>query len=128
MSLDKAIEHGKEHREPYRGAKACDKSCRNHGSDDWAKSNRLNRSNRLIEKSNQELKEMDVTENKTCTITLDVEQAGDLLSVIVTSRERHQDLFDVVGLLEKFVKENDPDKYDNVCLKEFIESQNRRIW
>lgn len=32
MSLDKAIEHGKEHRKPYHGAKAVDKSCRNHGN------------------------------------------------------------------------------------------------
>lgn len=32
MSLDKSILHGKEHREPYRGAKAVDKTCRNHGS------------------------------------------------------------------------------------------------
>ena len=31
MSLDKAIEHGKEHRKQYRGAKRVDKSCRNHG-------------------------------------------------------------------------------------------------
>lgn len=128
MSLDKAISSGKEHRKPYRGAKACDKTCRNHGSDDWAKSNRLNRSNRLIEKSNQELKEMGVTENETCTITLDVKQAGNLLSVIVTSKERHQNLLSVVELLESFVKDNDADKYDNICLKEFVESQNRRIW
>lgn len=128
MSLDKAIEHNKEHRKPYRGAKECDKTCRNHGSDDWAKNNRLNRSNRLIEKSNQELKEMKKVESKTCTITLDVEQAGNLLSVIVTSKERHQNLLNVVELLERFVKDNDPDKYDNVCLKEFVESQNRRIW
>lgn len=35
MSLDKAIAHGKEHRKPYRGAKAVDKTCRNHGSDPW---------------------------------------------------------------------------------------------
>ena len=35
MSLDKAIEHGKEHRKPYRGAKAIDKTCRNHGDDPW---------------------------------------------------------------------------------------------
>lgn len=40
MSLDKAIEHGKEKRKPYRGAKAVDPSCRNHGSDDWAVSDR----------------------------------------------------------------------------------------
>ncbi|MBQ2176057.1 MAG: hypothetical protein II453_13680 [Alphaproteobacteria bacterium] len=128
MGLDKAIEHHKEKREQYRGAKACDKSCRNHGSDDWAKNNRLNRTNRLIEKSNQELKEMKKVENKTCTVTLDVEQAGNLLSVIVTSRERHRNLLNIVELLEKFVKDNDTDKYDNVCLKEFVESQNRRIW
>lgn len=128
MSLDKAISHGKEHRKPYRGAKACDKSCRNHGSDDWAKNNRLNSSNRLIEKSNQDLKEIDITKNETCTVTLDVEQAGNLLSVIVTSRERYRNLLNVVEVLEKFVKDNDPDKYDNVCLKEFVESQNRRIW
>lgn len=31
MSLDKAITHGKERRKPYRGAKAVDKTCRNHG-------------------------------------------------------------------------------------------------
>ena len=41
MSLDKAIQHHKEHRRPYRGAKAVDPTCRNHGSDDWAKGNRL---------------------------------------------------------------------------------------
>lgn len=63
MGLDKAIEHGKEHREPYHGSKACDKTCRNHGSDDWAKSNRLNSSNRLIEKSNQELKDFNKLED-----------------------------------------------------------------
>lgn len=31
MSLTKAIEHGKEHRKPWRGAKAIDATCRNHG-------------------------------------------------------------------------------------------------
>lgn len=41
MTLDKAILHKKEHRKEYRGAKSVDKSCRNHGSDDWEKSNRL---------------------------------------------------------------------------------------
>ena len=35
MSLDKAIKHGKEHRKPYRGAKAIDPTCRNHGGDPW---------------------------------------------------------------------------------------------
>ena len=41
MSLDKAIIHGKEHRKPYRGAKAVDSSCRNHGSCPWCAGNRL---------------------------------------------------------------------------------------
>lgn len=41
MSLDKAIEHGKEHREPYAGSKAIDRSCRNHGDCEWCLGNRL---------------------------------------------------------------------------------------
>ena len=40
MSLDKAIEHGKEKRKEYRGSKAIDKSCRNHGSCPWCERNR----------------------------------------------------------------------------------------
>lgn len=43
MSLDKAIEHGKEKRKPYRGAKAIDYTCRNHGSCDWCRENRLHK-------------------------------------------------------------------------------------
>lgn len=40
MGLDKAIEHNKEYRKPYRGSKAFDCSCRNHGSCDWCRENR----------------------------------------------------------------------------------------
>ena len=40
MSLDKAIEHGKEKRKRYCGAKAIDATCRNHGSDKWCEENR----------------------------------------------------------------------------------------
>lgn len=54
--LDKSIEHGKEHRKQYRGAKACDKACRNHGSCDWCKNNRNYRSNKLDEKIKFDLK------------------------------------------------------------------------
>lgn len=43
MSLDKAIQHGKEHRKPYRGSKAVDSTCRNHGSCEWCKRNRLHK-------------------------------------------------------------------------------------
>ena len=32
MSLDRAIATGKEHRKPYRGSRAFDTGCRNHGS------------------------------------------------------------------------------------------------
>jgi hypothetical protein len=54
MTLDKAIEHNKEHRKQYRGSKAFDRTCRNHGSDDWEKDNRLYRANRLEEKAKQD--------------------------------------------------------------------------
>lgn len=40
MTLDMSIEHNKEHRKKYYGAKAVDKSCRNHGSDEWSAENR----------------------------------------------------------------------------------------
>lgn len=50
MGLEKAILHGKEHRKPFRGVKAVDVSCRNHGGKTkrrkhdecpWCKGNRL---------------------------------------------------------------------------------------
>ena len=41
MSLDKAIDHHKEHRKQYRGAKAVDVTCRNHGTCPWCRANRL---------------------------------------------------------------------------------------
>lgn len=40
MSLEKAIESGKEKRKKYKGSKAIDKTCRNHGSCKWCESNR----------------------------------------------------------------------------------------
>lgn len=39
--LDKAIEHGKEHRRPYRHAKQIDKQCRNHGICPYCKENKI---------------------------------------------------------------------------------------
>lgn len=41
--LDKAIASGKERRKPYRGAKAIDRSCRNHGGCPWCEGNRLHK-------------------------------------------------------------------------------------
>jgi len=49
MSLDKAIEHGKEHRKQYRGSKAIDRTCRNHGSCEVCKGNRLYKSKKIAE-------------------------------------------------------------------------------
>lgn len=40
MPLDKAIMHGKEHRKAYRGTKAVDHSCRNHGGCSYCEENR----------------------------------------------------------------------------------------
>ena len=40
MSFNKAIEHNKEKREPYRKSKAFDSSCRNHGQCSYCVDNR----------------------------------------------------------------------------------------
>ena len=41
MSLNKAIQYGKEKRKSYHGAKAVDSSCRCHGSCEYCKASRL---------------------------------------------------------------------------------------
>lgn len=51
MSLNKAIEHGKEHRKPYRGGKSICRSCRNHGACDWCLGNRLYKYKKRIDKA-----------------------------------------------------------------------------
>lgn len=43
MSLNKAIMYGKEKRKPYRGSKAIDPTCRNHGTCSWCRENRLHK-------------------------------------------------------------------------------------
>ena len=50
MALDKAIISGKEHRKPYKGGKAVDISCRNHGSCPYCKGNRLYKLKKQLEK------------------------------------------------------------------------------
>ena len=54
MALDKAIRSGKEHRKQYRGSKAFDCSCRNHGSCEWCIENRtiknIKRLNSMLDK------------------------------------------------------------------------------
>ncbi len=54
--LDKAIIHGREHRKTYHGTKAIDVSCRNHGTCEWCKANRLYATKKRIEKTNYYLK------------------------------------------------------------------------
>lgn len=49
MSLDKAIKHGKEKREPYRKSKRWDHSCRNHGSCSYCEGNRTIQSEKALE-------------------------------------------------------------------------------
>ena len=43
MSLEKAIEHGKEHRKPYYKGKSGSRSCRPNGSCPWCRRNRLHK-------------------------------------------------------------------------------------
>lgn len=57
MSLDKAIKYGKERRKPYRGAKAIDHQCRNHGNCPYCRSNRLHKF-----RSRKPLEEVDLCE------------------------------------------------------------------
>ena len=57
---------------------------------------------------------------KEITLTLNVEQAGDLLSSMVTSTERHKCLLEVLGELEKFVKKYDKNKHEVILMKHFV--------
>ena len=56
MSLDKAIESGKELRKKYRGSKRIDKTCRNHGGCDYCKGNRLYSTKKAIDAMKERLK------------------------------------------------------------------------
>lgn len=47
MALDKAIEHGKEKRQPWRDSRAIDSSCQRHGGCPWCESNRLHQRRKL---------------------------------------------------------------------------------
>ena len=55
MSLDKAIEHKKEYRKKYYGAKSIDRTCRNHGSCPYCQENRKHKNKRLKEKEKYDL-------------------------------------------------------------------------
>ena len=62
MSLDKAIMYGKERRRPYRGAKAIDPACRNHGDDDWAIESRLHKHKKRQLSAKEQLEELESEE------------------------------------------------------------------
>lgn len=63
MGLEKGIEHGKEHRKPYRGCKAIDRTCRNHGSDKWEVNNRLYQPNKAEEAAKDAIEDFESEEN-----------------------------------------------------------------
>lgn len=56
MSLNKAIESGKEHRKRYRGAKAIDPYCRNHGLCSYCRGNRLYSSKKAMDAVKEKMK------------------------------------------------------------------------
>lgn len=55
--LDKAIEYGKEWRKPFYGAKAIDRTCRNHGSCSWCYKNRTYGSRKRVQESDSKFKD-----------------------------------------------------------------------
>lgn len=57
MSLDKAIQHGKEKRKPYRKSKSFDVTCRNHGSCRCCENNRRHKFIKKEEVAEEEIKE-----------------------------------------------------------------------
>lgn len=57
MSLNKAIQSGKEHRKPYRGCKAIDATCRNHGTDLFSMSDRLYKNTKRLNSMEDRLRE-----------------------------------------------------------------------
>ena len=57
MGMEKAIRSGREHRLPYRGWKAVDPTCRNHGGCGCCLKNRLYRTTKQLEKCAFSLKD-----------------------------------------------------------------------
>lgn len=55
--LHKAIKHGKEKRNPYDGAKAVDKTCRNHGGCPYCEGNRTAKEKFKRSVADKEIKE-----------------------------------------------------------------------
>ena len=60
MTLNKSIQSGKEHRKPYRGAKAIDSTCRNYGNCKWCHGNRTHKNDKRELDAEQELRKYNV--------------------------------------------------------------------
>ena len=58
MSLDKAIQYGKEKRKPYHGGKSWDKDCRNHGACEICYSNRTHSTRKRTQRMEYAIKEV----------------------------------------------------------------------
>ena len=56
MSLDKAIQHKKEYRKPYRGAASWDSHCRNNNACSYCRDNRLYSSARELLRVRDEMR------------------------------------------------------------------------
>ncbi len=66
MGLEKAILSQKEYRRPYRGSKAFDSSCRNHGGCSWCLGNRIHKYKIKEESADFRLKEFLKESEETC--------------------------------------------------------------
>lgn len=64
MSLKKAINHKKEHRKEYTGAKSVAPSCRNHKGCKWCEENRTYQSRKQKQKTDEILKLLRGEENE----------------------------------------------------------------
>lgn len=59
---------------------------------------------------------------KIIQIALNKEQRLCLLDAIVCSRRKYECLLPVIDELEKHVRKEDPERYERICFKTFIES------
>lgn len=57
LSFDKDYPNRKDHRKVYRGAKAIDATCRNHGSCPYCRDNRIYNTKKRIERAEEMMKE-----------------------------------------------------------------------
>ena len=58
MPLDKAIEYKKEKRKPYYGAKAIDRTCRNHGTCGYCQGSRQYKNTKRLQSMMDKMKDL----------------------------------------------------------------------